>query len=195
MNILNANSIHIRWGIFLPDIIFRQTIAVLLTIISLQSASGQPGYNTTFDTGVSIRFLSIESDDSSICINGFYRKTLTDYQSGFVASVDSMGQLNWWTEIKDDSSSITVANESGFSLSAMHYVAFPFGYFNRPSFGLAIIDPLGDIESLREYPQDSGSITSPRDIIEVGDGYLITGWTSKPPLYYTNGFVLKTDLT
>jgi hypothetical protein len=69
----------------------------------------------------------------------------------------------------------------------------PFVYFGGSSFGLVLLDSIGRIEAVREYPRDSGSVSSPYDVVALSDGYLITGWTSKPPLFRTDAFVLKTD--
>jgi len=193
LNKIIAQIENIRWNKFPPDIFIQMKIVVIILLLSLQSALSQSGYNTTYDIGVALRFLSVESTKDNIYISGFYRKSSSDYQSGFVASVDSLGQLQWWSEISDDSSSLSVSSESCFSLSGNNIIVFPFVYFNRPSFGVAILNAFGSIESIQEYPQDSGSVTSPRDILEIADGYLITGWTTKPPLYYTNGFVMKVN--
>lgn len=193
MDTIKVHANNIRWIKIPPDIFIRLAIGVIIVLFSLQSALCQFGYNITYDTGVALRILSIESKLDHIYLSGFYRKSETDYQSGFVASIDTLGIIKWWSEIHDDSSSITKNIESGISLSANNSIALPFGYFNRPSFGFTIIDSFGIVKHTQEYPQDSGSVTSPMDIIETSDGYIITGWSSKPPLYRTDAFILKTD--
>jgi hypothetical protein len=193
MDKIKVHENNIRWIKIPPDIIILRTIGVIMIYFSLQTVLCQSGYNITYDTGVALRILSIESNEDNIYLSGFYRKSETEHQSGFVVSIDTLGIIQWWSEIKDDSSSITKSIESGISLSSNYSIALPFGYFNRPSFVMAIIDSLGVIESIQEYPQDSASVTSPTDIIETSNGYLITGWASKPPHYRTDAFILKTD--
>ena len=146
-----------RWNSIPSGIFVRQSIGIILVLFSHQSAFCQSGYNITYDAGVALRILSIESNEDNIYLSGFYRKVETDYQSGFVASIDTLGIIQWWSEINDDSSSITKNIESGMSLSTNNSIALPFVYFNRPSFGLAIVDSLGFVKHIQEYPQDSGS--------------------------------------
>lgn len=186
------NLILTRCDSVLPGSFIRLMLVGLIACASLHYSHAQSGYNYTYDTGVSLRFLSIDTDHNNLYLSGFYRREVSAYQSGFIASFDTLGGLRWWTEILDDSSSISAEKESGICIRQDHGVAIQFVYLYRPSIGMAILDSTGKVEYIIEYSEESGGISS-RDIIEVPDGYLITGWTSKPPQFLTDAFILKTD--
>ena len=172
---------------------FNLAVIAALILATVFSSFGQAGYNKTFDLGLSIRFFAIKADGDKIYVAGYMTKSLTGHQSVFVASLDTLGEIMWLTEIEDDSSSLTISDESDILIDQNQNVILPYAYFDRSSIGLATISPGGVILIKQEYVQILGSVSSPRDVIEMSDGYLITGWISPPPDYHLDAFILKTD--
>jgi hypothetical protein len=152
---------------------------------------GQSGFNKTLDNGESLRFISTDLAEDILFVSGF-SKGSGEFQTGFVAALDTFGEVAWWTEISDDSSHITMNDEIGMLIDGI-IVIQPFVFSNRSSFGVVAVETTGSIRFIREYVRPAGSVTSPRDIVAIDNGYLITGWTSLPPDFVVQAFVLKID--
>ncbi len=180
------------------NIIYRQYVILSVFLILIQGNGafcfGQGGYNLSYDQGKSLRFFSIEYFNEHLFIAGIHTLNPGAFQEGFIASFDTLGSLIHWSAIIDDLSPVTLNEESSHLICDSNIIAIPHGILHRPSIGMIRVDINGDILSMNEYDRPAGSVTSPRDITKVEDGYLITGWTTKLPDYLTDAFVLKTDL-
>jgi len=165
------------------------------TVYAMNFVIAQDGYNLTYELGRSMRMYSVEySHDHHLHLSGVLFDVNSSQQEVYVAVLDTLGEIVVFTSVSHPDSNHLASNpESGMLVTSDLKSVVPFVYFGGPSFGLVILDSLGNIEFIREYPRDSGSVSSPHDVVALSDGYLITGWTSKPPLFRTDAFVLKTD--
>ncbi|HLF64000.1 MAG TPA: T9SS type A sorting domain-containing protein [Saprospiraceae bacterium] len=152
----------------------------------------QSGYNQTFDEGISLSFRSVVFANDHVFISGIYRQEAQSFQRGFLAAYDTLGGLIWWQVIEDDSSSITIDAESGMCVANNELVAVKYGYLEKNSVGLTLIDFSGNILCMNEYVQFGTLNTVPLDIIPVNNGFIITG-TIQFTDFNVDAFILKTD--
>ncbi|HLF64002.1 MAG TPA: T9SS type A sorting domain-containing protein [Saprospiraceae bacterium] len=172
--------------------IYYQLGVLSCMFLSICAGICQSGYNQTFDDGISLSFRSVISANDHVFISGIYRPEAQSFQQGFIAAFDTLGGLTWWKEIEDDSSSITMNVESGMCTVYDAFVALKYGYFEKNSIGLALIDFSGNILCMNEYVQFGTLNTVPLDIIPVNDGFMITG-TIQFTDFNVDAFILKTD--
>lgn len=169
------------------------SIGMSLCLLCLSSSlKAQEGLNKIYDNGYTARYHSIVNNDSHLFVSGVYKQTSTSFQSGFVARLDTFGNIMWWADISDDSSSLIVNAESNMVLTNDGLIAVHIGYIHRPSIGFALFD-LDGYELLRtEYPQP-GMTVNPQSVGVFENGYIITGWIAHALESITDAFILRID--
>lgn len=157
-------------------------------------AVGQDGFNKTYDTGRSLWLKDIEwHDKTGLVVSGEYYNDSSNFQNLIIFKIDTTGEILNLTEISDSlgNSHLAIREESKFIVNDSGQTVLPFVYYNRNSLGLTFVEETGNLRSVYEYPIDTDNAIIPFDILQINDGYLISGAYSRPPLYKIEAFVMK----
>jgi hypothetical protein len=171
-----------------------RTIIIFIFFLSIGKAIGQPGFNQVYEMNApASAFHNIIWDGENIVVAGTARIDSLNQWGILFAKFDTLGNLldqKVYTDSTGDNYSFD-KNYSIIHTSDGGYAMTGNLFFNKWGF-MAKLDSEGELEFLQKYPDPEANSYHFKKVIELEDGYIISGIKQILDLSL-KGFVIKTN--